>query len=73
MAMTSYVFENQRARRRLLSHCALVGRAVKRRIPARRRLEHALGREQARLLVQALSGGQGFVRRRRFRRVKSSP
>jgi hypothetical protein len=72
--MSSYVVENPRARRRLLSHCALVGRAVKRRIPARRRLERALGREQARLLVQALSGDQALVRRaRRLRRVKSSP
>jgi hypothetical protein len=72
--MGSYVVEkNTRARRRLLSHCALVGRAVKRRIPARRRLERALGREQTHMLLQALSGSQGLVRRRRFRRVKSSP
>jgi hypothetical protein len=71
--MTSYVVENPKARRRLLTHCALVGRAVKRRIPARRRLERALGREQARQLVHALSGSQGLVRRRRLLRVKSSP
>ena len=72
--MSSYVVENPRARRRLLSHCALVGRAVKRRIPARRRLERALGREQALLLVHSLAGDQGLVRRRRRRRrVRSSP
>jgi len=54
--MSAYVPENPRARRRLLSHCALIGRAVKRRVPAKRRLESAVGREQARSLVQALTG-----------------
>jgi hypothetical protein len=73
--MTSYAVENPKGRRRLLRHCALVGRAVKRRIPARRRLERALGREQARMLVHALPGDQGLARRGRRlrRRVKSSP
>lgn len=73
--MSSYVFEKQnpRAPRRLLSHCALVGRALKRRVPARRRLENALGREQAVMLVRGLTGDQGLVRRGRRRRVKSSP
>lgn len=72
--MSLYVVQDLRARRRLLRHCALVGRAPKRRIPARRRLERALGREQAQMLLQALSGDHGLVRRgRRLRRVKSSP
>jgi hypothetical protein len=69
--MSSYVIENQRARRRLLSHCALLGRALKRRVPARRRLEKALGRDQAHALVRALS--QEPARRARRRRVRSSP
>ena len=69
--MSSYVIENNaRARRRLLSHCALVGRAVTRRVPARRRLEKALGRDPAHSLVRALAGSQDRARRRR---VKSSP
>ena len=54
--MSSYVLENQRAHRRLLRHCALLGRALKRHVPARRRLEAAVGREQARLLVETLTG-----------------
>jgi hypothetical protein len=74
--MSSYAVktENPRAPRRLLSHCALVGRALKRRVPARRRLERALGREQAIMLIRALTGDQSLVRRGRpVRRVKSSP
>lgn len=74
--MSSYAVDNEnpRAPRRLLSHCVLLGRALKRRVPARRRLENAIGREQAITLVRALSGDQGLVRRgRRGRRVKSSP
>lgn len=74
--MSSYVVEDQnpRAPRRLLSHCVLLGRALKRRVPARRRLEKALGQEQALMLVRALSADQGLVRRgRRVRRVRSSP
>ena len=54
--MNSEMTENPRARRRLLSHCALVGRALKRRVPARRRLETALGRDRARDLVRSLAG-----------------
>ncbi len=71
--MSSYVVENQnpRAPRRLLSHCALVGRALKRRVPARRRLEHAVGREQALMLIRGLTGDQRVGRR--GRRVTSSP
>ena len=72
--MSSYVVENQtnpRAPRRLLSHCALVGRALKRRVPARRRLESAVGREQALMLIRGLTGDQRL--RRRGRRVTSSP
>jgi hypothetical protein len=53
--MTSYALENPKGRRRLLRHCALVGRALKRRVPARRRLERALGSEQADLLVRTLA------------------
>ena len=74
--MTSYAAdtENPRARRRLLSHCVLLGRALKRRVPARRRLESKLGREQSNMLVGALTADQGRVRRARLgRRVKSSP
>ena len=68
--MGSYVFQNRRVPRRLLRHCALLGQALRRRVPARRRLEAAIGREQARLLVTALTGNQGLVRRAR-RRAKS--
>lgn len=68
--MSSYAFQNRRVPRRLLRHCALLGRALRRRVPARRRLEAAIGREQARLLVAALAGNQGLVRRPR-RRAKS--
>ena len=74
--MSSYAVENEnpRAQRRLLRHCVMLGRALKRRVPARRRLENALGREQALMLLRALSGDQTRVRRgRRGRRVKSSP
>ena len=73
--MSSYAVneQNPRAPRRLLTHCALVGRALRRRVPARLRLEKALGREQASTLVGALTGDQGLVRRGRPRRVKSSP
>ena len=73
-SMSSYVVdnnENPRAPRRLLNHCMLLGRALKRRVPARRRLESKLGREQSNMLVGALTEDQGRVRRRR--RVKSSP
>ncbi len=71
--MSVYVLQNHRAHRRLLRHCALFGRALKRRVPARRRLEAAVGREQARLLVEELTGDQSFVRRARRLRVRSSP
>jgi hypothetical protein len=71
--MSSYVLEKKpRAPRRLLHHCALLGGAVKRRVPARRRLEAALGREQACRLLEGLTAGHGLVRRAR-RRVRSSP
>jgi hypothetical protein len=72
--MTSFAFES-RGGRRLLGHVALVGRALTRRLPARARLERALGREQARQLVDALSDGQDAERRGRLRRrrVTSSP
>jgi hypothetical protein len=72
--MSSYVVEKQnpRAPRRLVNHCALLGRALRRRVPAKRRLENAVGREQAMLLVRGLTGDQSLVRRR-GRRVKSSP
>lgn len=69
--MSSYAIENPRGRKRLLSHCALLGWSLKRRVPARRRLESALGRDQAADLVEALAGDQALVRRRR--RVRSSP
>jgi hypothetical protein len=71
--MSSYVLENPQARRRLLRHCFLLGQALRRRVPARRRLEVAVGREEARLLLEALTDDQGFVRRARRPRVKSSP
>jgi hypothetical protein len=70
--MSSYVLDKPRAPRRLLRHCALLGSALKRRVPAKRRLEAALGREQARLLLESLTGDHGFVRRTR-RRARSSP
>ena len=75
-AMSSYAVDNEnpRARKRLLSHCILLGRALKRRVPARSRLESKLGREQSNMLVGALTADQGRVRRARLgRRVKSSP
>jgi len=53
--MTSYALETARGRRRLIGHVALFGRALKRRRPARKRLERALGREQTEHLVQSLS------------------
>jgi hypothetical protein len=56
-----------------MGHVALVGRALKRRMPARKRLERALGREQAEQLVQSLADDQGAARRVRRRRVTSSP
>jgi hypothetical protein len=72
--MSSYALENHiRARRRLLRHCVLLGRALKRRVPASRRLEAAVGREQARLLVEALTDDHGGALRARRLRVKSSP
>lgn len=74
--MSSYAVDNEnpRAPRRLLSHCVLLGRALTRRVPARRRLESKLGREQSNMLVGALTADQGRVRRARLgRRVKSSP
>jgi hypothetical protein len=70
--MSSYALNKKRAPRRLLRHCTMLGRALRRRVPARRRLEAAVGREQARFLIAALVGDQGLVRRTR-RRVKSSP
>ena len=69
--MSSYVIDEKHARRRLLGHCALVGRAIAQRVPARRRLEKALGRDQAHSLVRALAVGSGPGARRR--RVRSSP
>jgi hypothetical protein len=71
--MSSYALDNDRAPRRLLRHCVLLGSALKRRVPARRRLEAAVGCEQARMLVEALTDDQGLVRRARRLRVKSSP
>jgi hypothetical protein len=68
--MSSYLIDEKRARRRLLGHCAIVGRAITRRVPAGRRLEKALGRDQAHSLVRALAGAQDLARRRR---VRSSP
>jgi hypothetical protein len=56
--MSSYAIDTPHGRRRLLSHCALLGRALKRRAPARRRLEATLGRDQARDLIQTLAGGR---------------
>jgi hypothetical protein len=69
--MSSYAIETPHGRQRLLGHCALLGQALKRRVPARRRLESALGRDQAADLVEALAGDQAAGRRRR--RVRSSP
>ena len=71
--MSSYVLENQRGQRRLLRHCRLFGMPRRRRLSARRRLEAAVGREQAGLLLAALTGDHGLVRRGRRRRVTSSP
>jgi hypothetical protein len=71
--MSSYVLENPRARRRLLRHCALLGRALKLRVPARHRLDAAVGHEQASLLLEGLTGDHGLVRRAPRRRVRSSP
>jgi hypothetical protein len=68
--MSSYVIDEKHARRRLLGHCALVGRAITQRVPARRRLEKALGRSQAHSLVRALAVAQDLAPRRR---VRSSP
>ena len=68
--MSSYLIDEKRARRRLLGHCALIGRAIAHRVPARRRLEKALGRDQPHSHVQALAGAQDLARRRR---VRSSP
>ena len=69
--MSSYAIQNPRGGTRLLSHCALLGSALKRRVPARTRLETALGRDAAESLVTALAADQDLGRRR-FR-VKSSP
>ena len=71
--MSSYALDNPRARLRLLRHCLLLGRALKRRVPARRRLEAAVGTEQARLLVESLTDDHDLARRARRLRVKSSP
>jgi hypothetical protein len=70
--MSSFVLERPRAPERLLRHCALFGSAPSRRVPASRRLEAALGAEQARVLLETLIGDQSPVRRPR-RRVRSSP
>jgi hypothetical protein len=71
-AMSFDTIETQRARR-LLAHCALLGHALKQRVPARRRLEAALGPEQARRLLQALTGDYGRARRTERLRVRSAP
>jgi hypothetical protein len=71
--MSSYAIETPHGRRRLLSHCALVGRALKRRVPASRRLETALGRDQAQELLESLAIGHDPALRARRRRVRSSP
>jgi hypothetical protein len=68
--MGSYAIENPRGGTRLLSHCTLLGSALKRRVPARKRLETALGRDAADRIVHALAQNQDLPRRRR---VKSSP
>ena len=69
--MGTYAIENPRGGRRLLSHCTLLGSALKRRVPARTRLETALGRDATDRLLDALASDQE-PGRRRFR-VRSSP
>jgi hypothetical protein len=69
--MSTYAIENPRGGTRLLSHCTLLGSAVARRVPARKRLETALGSDAADRLVRSLASDQG-PGRRRFR-VKSWP
>ena len=64
---------NPKALKRLWRHCSLSGAPGKRRLPARARLEAALGSERAAMLLKALAGDHGFVRRTRRLRVKSSP
>ncbi len=68
--MSTFAIENPHGRRRLLRHCALLGTALTWRVPARRRLEAALGRDQTHNLLQSLAGDQDRARRRR---VRSSP
>jgi hypothetical protein len=71
--MSSYALENPRGGTRLLSHCTLLGSALKRRVPARTRLETALGRDATDRLVLALARDQALERRERRFRVRSSP
>ncbi len=69
--MSSYALENPRGGTRLLSHCTLLGSALARRVPARRRLETALGRDATDRLLTALASDQDREPRR-FR-VRSAP
>ncbi len=71
--MSTYAIENPRGGTRLLSHCTLLGSALKRRVPARKRLETALGSDAADRLVRSLASDQDPERRDRRFRVKSSP
>jgi hypothetical protein len=71
--MSSYAIENPRGGTRLLRHCTLLGSALKRRVPARKRLETALGRDAADRLVHSLASDQDLERRDRRFRVRSSP
>jgi hypothetical protein len=72
-AMETYATPTAKGMKRLWRHCCLMGSWGKGRLPARRRLEVALGREQARALVATLTTNQGLTRRARRVRVKSSP
>jgi hypothetical protein len=71
--MSSYAIENPRGGTRLLSHCTLLESALGRRVPARKRLESALGRDAADRLLSELAADQELERRDRRFRVRSSP
>jgi hypothetical protein len=73
--MSTYAFETPRGGTRLLGHCTLLESALRRRVPARKRLETALGRDEADRLVHALASDQDddLERRGRRFRVRSSP
>ena len=67
--------EGSSALTRLIEHCRLLGPFEGDASSARRRLEAAVGQDQARLLLSALTGDHAFVRRARrcLPRARSAP